>query len=128
MWHDMGEIRISAWTVPFECHAVMSVDNQNLTFWGTQGQWRPINPWRWGHYIPLKYQEPITQWHSPYPIWNKMFLESRLFIFRLLYLNISVNAIFDLLTKGTLTYWGCCLSSYFFCYSYISCNSYLYYA
>jgi len=63
----------------------------------------PIDLWRWGHYIPLKYQEPITQWHSPYPRWNRMLLQSRLFIFRLLYLNISVSAIFDLSKKHWLT-------------------------
>jgi len=33
-----------------------------------------------------------------------MLLESRLFIFRLLHLNISVIAIFDLSKKETLTY------------------------
>lgn len=24
----------------------------------------PLYPWRWGHYVPLKYCEPVTQWCS----------------------------------------------------------------
>jgi len=24
----------------------------------------PVKPWQWRHYIPLKHQEALTQWHS----------------------------------------------------------------
>jgi hypothetical protein len=43
----------------------------------------------------------VTQ---PIPQMKQMLLESRLFIFRLLNLNISVSAIFYLSKKETLTY------------------------
>lgn len=32
----------------------------------------PLHPWRWGHYVPLKYCEPITQWCSVIPERNRI--------------------------------------------------------